>query len=106
MRKGPAGAAGPKGFTRNGLARTAPLVEELRAIGKAHGVTPAQVALAWLISFYGDTVVALPGASKVRQAEEAAAAMAIRLSDKELSRLDELSRAAKSNRTTERAPAA
>lgn len=78
--------------SRHGLARTAPLIGELRAIAHAHGATPAQVALGWLISYYGDTVVAIPGASKPRQAADAAAAMGLRLSGTELSRLDDLSR--------------
>ncbi|MFC4565450.1 aldo/keto reductase [Nocardiopsis mangrovi] len=81
------------GFTPKTLARTAPLIDELRAIGDAHGATPAQVALNWLITFYGDTVVAIPGASKPRQATESAGAMGFTLTDRERDRLDELSRA-------------
>lgn len=82
-----------RSYLPEGLARTVPLIEELRAIARAHGATSAEVALAWLIGFYGDTVVAIPGASKPRQAEEAAAAIELRLTERELSRLDELSRA-------------
>jgi aryl-alcohol dehydrogenase-like predicted oxidoreductase len=74
-----------------GLARTAPLIAELRAIGTAHGATAAQVALAWLVAFYGDTVVAIPGASRPSQATAAAAALDLHLTDRELTRLDELS---------------
>jgi aryl-alcohol dehydrogenase-like predicted oxidoreductase len=37
-------------------------------------------------------VVAIPGASKVEQAVESAGALTFRLTDKELDRLDELSR--------------
>lgn len=80
------------GFGPRLLERTAPLVTEVQAVAKAHGATAAQVALAWLTTFYGDTVVAIPGASKPRHAEESAAAMHLRLSERELSRLDELSR--------------
>ncbi|WP_020576868.1 aldo/keto reductase [Actinopolymorpha alba] len=80
------------GFNAKTLARTAPLIDELRAIGRAYGVTISQVGLTWLITFYGDTVVAIPGASKPRQATESAAAMDLRLTRKELDRLDELSR--------------
>ncbi|MEQ7124437.1 aldo/keto reductase [Actinopolymorpha sp. B11F2] len=74
------------------LARTAPLIEELRAIGKAHGASAGQVALSWLITFYGDTVVAIPGASKPHHATESAGAMDIRLTPTELERLDVVSR--------------
>jgi aryl-alcohol dehydrogenase-like predicted oxidoreductase len=79
-------------YDKKSLARTAPLIEELRAIAGSYGVTPGQVALNWLITFYGDTVLAIPGASKPRHAEESAGAMAFTLTEKELDRLDELSR--------------
>jgi aryl-alcohol dehydrogenase-like predicted oxidoreductase len=74
------------------LARTAPLVAELRRIATAHGATPSQVALNWLVSFWGDTVVAIPGASKPKQAAEAAGAMGFELTRAELDSIDRLSR--------------
>jgi diketogulonate reductase-like aldo/keto reductase len=49
------------------------------------------VALSWVINYYADTVVAIPGASKPEQAAEAAGAMGFRLTDAELRRLAELS---------------
>jgi aryl-alcohol dehydrogenase-like predicted oxidoreductase len=79
-------------FSARGLERTAPLVRGLKEIARAHGATPSQVALAWLIGFHGEAVVAIPGASKPRHAEESAGAMQLTLSAKELSRIDELSR--------------
>jgi aryl-alcohol dehydrogenase-like predicted oxidoreductase len=80
-------------LTPEGLARTAPLVEALRAVGEDHGATPAQVALAWLVTYYGEAVVAIPGASRPEQAAEAAAAMRLRLSAAEVERIDRLSAA-------------
>jgi aryl-alcohol dehydrogenase-like predicted oxidoreductase len=74
------------------LARTRPLIEELGRIARAYGVSRAQVALNWMIHFYGETVVAIPGASRTEQAREAAATLEFRLTDAELRRLDELSR--------------
>jgi aryl-alcohol dehydrogenase-like predicted oxidoreductase len=79
-------------FRPSGLARTRPLVEELQRIAAARGVTPSQVALNWLLHFHGETVVAIPGASRPRHAEEAAGAMAFRLAAEEMARLDDLSR--------------
>lgn len=73
------------------LIRTAPLIGELRKIANAHQVNPAQIALNWLINFYGHTVVAIPGASKPHQAQEAAAAMDFTLTRAELHRLAEIS---------------
>ncbi len=74
------------------LERTRPLVDELRAVARAHGVSVTTAALAWEVSYHGDVVVAIPGASRPAQIEQAAAAAELRLSDRELSRIDELSR--------------
>jgi aryl-alcohol dehydrogenase-like predicted oxidoreductase len=79
-------------FRSSGLERTRPLVDELQRIAAARRVTASQVALNWLLHFHGETVVAIPGASRPRHAEEAAGAMAFRLVDEEMGRLDELSR--------------
>jgi aryl-alcohol dehydrogenase-like predicted oxidoreductase len=82
-----------KFLTPDGLARTAPLIDELRAVGEAHGATPAQVALAWLVTYYGEAVVAIPGASRPEHAAEAAAAMDVHLSAAEVERIDHISAA-------------
>jgi aryl-alcohol dehydrogenase-like predicted oxidoreductase len=79
-------------FRPGGLARTRPLVDELQRIAAARGATPSQVALNWLLHVHGEAVVAIPGASRPRHAEEAAGAMAFRLTDEEMARLDDLSR--------------
>jgi aryl-alcohol dehydrogenase-like predicted oxidoreductase len=68
-----------------------PVVAELSGIAEKYQVTPAQVALNWLINIHGETVVAIPGASKVHQAAESAGAMEFKLSEEELAKLDELS---------------
>ena len=76
------------------LARSAPLIDGLRTIGAAHGATVAQVALAWLLAYYGGTAVAIPGATRVEQAGENARAMELELTKRELTRIDNLSRVA------------
>jgi aryl-alcohol dehydrogenase-like predicted oxidoreductase len=76
-------------FNAAGRARLMPLIAALREIGARHGATPAQIALAWLIR--KPNVVAIPGASSVRQLEENAAASEIELSAEDSSRLDGLS---------------
>ncbi|MFL7894404.1 MAG: aldo/keto reductase [Anaerolineales bacterium] len=83
---------GRKMLMRGKINKSAGVVVELNRIGQKYGVTPAQVALNWVINFQGETVVAIPGASKTYQAEESAGAMGFRLSDEELARLDQLSR--------------
>ena len=80
------------GLTDKRLDRTAPLIDGLRDIAAAHSATVSQVALAWLITYYRDTVVAIPGASKPHHAEEAAGALKVKLSTEESARLAELSK--------------
>jgi aryl-alcohol dehydrogenase-like predicted oxidoreductase len=73
------------------LERSRELVAVLEEIAAARQVSAAQVALNWLIHFHGETVVAIPGASKVKHAQEAAGVMAFRLTDVEMGRLDQVS---------------
>lgn len=82
------------GFNTAALERTRPLIDELRAVADAHGATPGQIALAWLLHRYGDTVVAIPGASRPAQAAESAAAAHLRLSEREIAALDDRSKQA------------
>jgi aryl-alcohol dehydrogenase-like predicted oxidoreductase len=69
-----------------------PLIGALEEIASRYHVSPAQVALNWLIHFQGEAVVAIPGASRVQHAQESAGAMRFLLSDEELTHLDQLSR--------------
>lgn len=72
------------------LESTRPVIEMLDEIAAAHQVTPAQVALNWLIHSHGDAVVAIPGATQPDQAEANAAVMKFKLTDSEMTRLDQL----------------
>jgi aryl-alcohol dehydrogenase-like predicted oxidoreductase len=78
-------------FSDKNLDRTAPLIDALREIAAVHAATISQVALAWLTTYYGDTVVAIPGASKPHHAAEAAGAMQVNLSQDETQRLADIS---------------
>jgi len=80
------------GFRKKSLRKSFPVIEELRRLATKYKVTPAQVALNWLIHFHGETVVAIPGATKVRQAEENVGAMSFTLTKRELQGVDEVSR--------------
>ena len=77
-----------------GLERSRKLVAELEAIASRYGVTAAQVALNWVINSQGETVVTIPGVTKVSQAEESAGAMKFELTGDEIARLSEVSKAA------------
>ena len=74
------------------LNKSRQLVNTLSEIAIAHGATPAQIALNWLINFHGEAVVAIPGASTVKQARDNAASMSFNLSSAELAQIDRLSR--------------
>lgn len=76
------------------LEKSQPIVSVLEEIAASHQVTAAQVALNWLIHFQGDTVVAIPGASKVSHAQESAGAMEFLLTNDQLAHIDEISRLA------------
>jgi len=79
-------------FRRSGLAKSAPVIEALRDIAGRYGATPSQVALNWLVSFHGETVVAIPGASKLRHAVENVGSMTFELTPAERKKLDEMTR--------------
>ncbi len=74
-------------YTRTYLARVQPLIDVLKEIGQAHGgKTPAQVSLNWLMC---KGAVPIPGAKNLRQAQENFGALGWRLTDEEVTRLDE-----------------
>ena len=78
-------------FLPENLSRAQPMLDALREVASAHGATPAQVALAWLIR--RPNVVAIPGASSVAQLEANAAAADLELTDDEDARLSGASEA-------------
>jgi aryl-alcohol dehydrogenase-like predicted oxidoreductase len=79
---------GRRAFSEESRQRLQPLVDALGEIGSKHGATSSQVALAWLIR--KPNVVAIPGASNVRQLEENVAAADVELSDDDDARLTAL----------------
>lgn len=65
--------------------------ERLAQVASAHNLPPMQVALAWILSRTGLTAPIF-GATKLQQMDEAIAALAIRLTEKEIKQLGELYR--------------
>ncbi|MFE0404565.1 aldo/keto reductase [Streptomyces nigra] len=61
--------------------------EGVRALARAHGVTPAQVRIAWTLS-RGAHVLAIPGTGNPDHLRQNVAAGALRLTDTEVARLD------------------
>ena len=80
-------------FTGENFARNLAIVDEVRAIGAENGATPAQTALAWLLS-RGEDIAPIPGTRRVSRVEENTAADAIELTPAQLHRLDNLEPAA------------
>jgi aryl-alcohol dehydrogenase-like predicted oxidoreductase len=63
------------------------IVDRVSSIAQARNVTPAQLALAWVLQ-RGDDIVPIPGTRHVRFLEDNAAAVDIALSDDEMQQLD------------------
>jgi aryl-alcohol dehydrogenase-like predicted oxidoreductase len=63
----------------------------LDTVAKAHGATPGQVALAWVLK-RSKVMLPIPGTSKVSHLEENVAAADIKLSDVEFAALDKAAR--------------
>lgn len=75
---------------QTGLDKTRPLIEKLQALGERYGASAAQVALNYTVNVHGDTVVAIPGASRVSQVEQNTGALQFRLTQAELDELSSL----------------
>ena len=75
-------------FQGENFARNLELVDRVREIAEEKGVTPGQLALAWVLH-RGDDVVPIPGTTAVRHLEENTAALAIELTDDDLERIDD-----------------
>ena len=78
-------------FKPTGLEKSLPVVKLVKELAVKYNVTSAQIALNWLIHFHGETVVAIPGATKEIHVKENTGAMSFRLSDEDMDRLDKKS---------------
>lgn len=84
----PSGLRGTR-YNRAFLERMIPLLTLMKRIGSDHaGKTPAQVAINWTIC---KGTLPIPGAKNIAQAEQNAGAVTWRLTDEEVSALDEAS---------------
>ncbi len=76
-------------FSGENLEKNLTLVDELKSLAAGIGVSPGQVALAWLLT-RGEFVVPIPGTKRRRYLEENAAAAEITLGTETIDRLDTL----------------
>jgi len=75
-------------FTGDNFRRNLELVDRVREIAAERGVTPGQLALAWVLH-RGEDIVPTPGTKRRSYLDENVAADEIRLSAQELARIDE-----------------
>ena len=75
-------------FKPAGLEKSRPLVTFVKELAVKYNVSPSQVALNWLIHYNGNTVVAIPGATRESHVKENTGALSFRLSDEDMLRLD------------------
>lgn len=75
-------------FQGDNFRRNRELVERLEALAAEKGVTPAQLALAWVLH-QGDDIVPIPGTKHRTYLQENVAAVEIELSEEDLARIDE-----------------
>ena len=76
-------------FTRENAERNLAIVGTVEELAVEEGVTPAQLALAWVLA-QGDDVVPIPGTKRRTYLEENAQAVDVELSEEDLARLTEL----------------
>ncbi|MEA2226246.1 MAG: hypothetical protein QOE67_1528 [Solirubrobacteraceae bacterium] len=77
---------GPR-FTGENLEANLRLAAKVREIADDKGVTPAQLALAWVLA-QGEDLVPIPGTKRRTYLEENAAAVDVELTDDDLARID------------------
>ena len=75
-------------FSDGNLQANAELAARFAAIASGRQITPAQLALAWLLE-QGDDIVPIPGTSRMEHLEQNLASASVRLTDAELARIAE-----------------
>lgn len=74
-------------FAPDALKANVALVALIRAVAESKGVTPAQIALAWLLAQKA-WIVPIPGTTKLHRLEENLGAIAVELTSAELQRIE------------------
>lgn len=76
-------------FTQEALQANQTLIERIGQIATEKGVTPAQIALAWLLA-QKPWIVPIPGTTKIHRLEENAGAAAVQLTADDLTLLEQV----------------
>ncbi len=88
LEKGDFRAHNPR-FQEGNIERNVELVDRVAEIAAEKKVTPAQLALAWVLA-QGDDIVPIPGTTKASHLEQNLKALEIELTDDDLTRIDEV----------------
>jgi aryl-alcohol dehydrogenase-like predicted oxidoreductase len=75
-------------FEGDNLDRNLKVVARLKEIAQEKGITPSQLALAWVLA-QGDDIVPIPGTKRRKYLEENVAAASVKLSKSDLARIEE-----------------
>lgn len=75
-------------FTPEAMRHNMAIIEVLNQFGRSRGITPAQIALAWLMN-KGDWIVPIPGTTKLAHMEENIRAADVRISQNEWRALED-----------------
>jgi aryl-alcohol dehydrogenase-like predicted oxidoreductase len=76
-------------FSGDNFARNLELVERVRELAASKGVTPSQLAIAWVLA-QGDDVVPIPGTKRRRYLEENLGALEVELTGEDLAAIEEV----------------
>jgi aryl-alcohol dehydrogenase-like predicted oxidoreductase len=87
-------------FQGDNLQRNLDLVATVERLAREKGCTPAQLALAWLLS-RGDDVIPIPGSTKAERVEENARAIDVQLTARDVAELDTIAPAVAGERYAE-----
>jgi aryl-alcohol dehydrogenase-like predicted oxidoreductase len=75
-------------FSEENFKKNVELADRVREIAEEKGITPGQLALAWLLA-QGDDIVPIPGTKRRERLEENAKAADLELTDEDLRRIEE-----------------
>lgn len=77
-------------FRKTEMEKVRPLINLLKQLAEKYQVTPSEIALNWLVNFHGETVVAIPGATKEQHAKINTGAMKFVMQEEDMRKIDEL----------------
>ena len=75
-------------FAEENFEKNVELADRVREVAEDKGITPGQLALAWLLA-QGDDIVPIPGTKRRKYLEDNAGAATVTLTEEDLARIEE-----------------